>query len=769
MKMCPHTEKMLAPNGCPVSERAMSFDPFGADYQADPALALKWARDQEPVFYSTELGYWIVTKYDDVKAVFRDNILFSPSVALEKITPAGNEAQAILSRYGFNMQRTMVNEDEPDHMERRRLLLDDFLPANLEKHEATVRSLTRKYMDRFVDRGHADLVADIFYDIPLTVALHFLGVSDDEADELKAFAVAHTLNTWGRPSPQQQLEIAEKVGRFWQRANRIIDRMIERPDGEGWMYETVRQHFKHPKIVPESYLRSMMMAILAAAHETTSNATVNAFRLLLENRDAWEDVCRNPNIIPNAVEECLRLAGSIVAWRRITTADAIVGGVNIPKGERLLLVQASANVDRDHWENAEQFDIYRDNSTDHMTFGYGAHQCMGKNIGRMEMRVFLDEFSRRLPHIELVKGQNFENLPNVSFHGPKKLMVQWDPDKNPERSDPSIRFGQNSFRIGPPAREQALRPMQVRETERLTDDVLRVVLEDPRKRPLPRYSPGAHIELVHGEFRRKYSLCGNPDNLDTYQIAIHADKNGRGGSMHFTQSLREGVEVRVVGPRNHFQLSEVAEDYLLIAGGIGITPIVSMADRLKALGKSYHLYFCAGRRVSAPLIDAVLDRHAASTSLHFTDEGSRLNLHEELSDLNLHTQVYACGPDRLLGELQSMSVNWPAGAALHFEYFNSAAGAGAPSDGHAFEVELKDSGLTLMVAKNQTLHEAISSAGIDLPIDCGEGLCGTCECRVIDGDVDHRDRVLSDAERQSGTRMMTCCSRAHDKRLVLAL
>ena len=274
----------------------------------------------------------LVTRYEDVKAVFRDNILFSPANALEKITPATPEVMAVLARYGFAMNRTMVNEDEPDHMERRRLLMDAFLPERLATFEPMVRALARQYMDRFIDQGRADLVREMFYEIPLNIALKFLGVPDDGAEQLRQFAVAHTLNTWGRPSPEEQLEIAHNVGRFWQTAQNILDGMMARPDGEGWMYETIRQHLAHPDIVPESYMRSMMMAILAAAHETTSNATANAFLTLLTHRKAWDDICANPALIPNAVEECLRVAGSVVAWRRRATADTVLGGCDIVVG-----------------------------------------------------------------------------------------------------------------------------------------------------------------------------------------------------------------------------------------------------------------------------------------------------------------------------------------------------------------------------------------------------------------------------------------------------
>ena len=760
---CPIHSDMRSPTGCPISARAAGFNPFSGAYQQDPGDALDWARRDEPVFYAPELGYWVVTRYEDVKAIFRDNILFSPAIALEKITPAGPEAMAILQRYGFAMQRTMVNEDEPDHMARRRLLLDDFLPENLAKHEPALRALTRQYMDRFIDRGHADLVADIFYEIPLTVALHFLGVPEDGAAELREFAVAHTLNTWGRPTPEEQLKISENVGRFWQTANRILDGMIANPDGEGWMYETVRQHNKHPEIVTESYMRSMMMAILAAAHETTSNATANAFWTLLNNRDAWEELCENPALIPSAVEECLRVAGSIVAWRRIATRATTVGGVDIPEGGKLLIVQASANKDAQHWENADSFDIYRENAVEHLTFGYGAHQCMGKNIGRMEMRIFLEEFTRRLPHMRLVPGQTFRNLPNVSFRGPEKLLVEWDPAKNPERADPAILSQGLSFEIGAPVRDNILRRVTITAITTDSEGVKRFTLSDPRGRALPPFSPGAHIDLVSGGFRRKYSLCGRPGA--DYEIAILREAEGRGGSAHFHDALNVGDSVQIAGPRNHFRLDESADHYVLIAGGIGITPILAMADRLKSLGKPYVLHVCARTRAHVPMLTRLTD-HMDALRLHLSDQGSRL----DLASLTIEpgTLVYACGPERLLDALDARAATWPEGA-LHYEYFSAAAGMLDPEKEHAFTAELRDSGLSVEVRADQTLYDALRAAGVDISEDCGEGLCGTCEARVLEGEIDHRDRVLTQSERAGGDRIMTCCSRAKGNRIALSL
>lgn len=781
---CPfHRAAESAPNGCPVSPEAAAFDPFDRPYQLDPAEALRWSRDQEPVFWSPRLGYWVVSRYEDVKAVFRDNHTFSPSIALEKITPAPPEATKILESYGYAMRRTMVNEDEPDHMERRRLLMDAFLPENLEKHEGWVRELACDYMDRFIDKGRVDLVAEMFREIPMTVALGFLGVPKEDAQELRKFSVAHTLNIWGRPTPEEQLQIAEDVGKFWKTAQEILDRMRADPTGEGWMYDSIRMHEVHPDIVPESYLRSMMMAILVAAHETTAFATANAFRTLLSNRESWNDLCENPALIPSAVEECLRVAGSVVAWRRIATRDTEVGGVKIPEGGKLLIVQASANRDPRHFENPDDFNIYRQNAADHLTFGYGAHQCMGKNIARLEMRVILDEFVRRLPHMQLVEDQTFEYLPNTSFRGPKSLWVEWEPAQNPERRTRDVLDNPTHFSIGAPAKDDILRRVVVTDVVREAEAVIRIDLADPHGRGLPDWSPGSHIELVsrelpacspdlhsepvEGEWRRYYSLCGTRDDRSRLSIAILREPEGRGGSAHFHETVKSGDVLHIAGPKNHFPLDESAPRYTLIAGGIGITPILAMADRLKALGKPYALHYCGASRRTMAFLDRVERDHAAALTIHAGDEGCRLDLPQVLSGLSEGEQVYSCGPERLL-EALAEEREWPEGT-LHVEHFTARSSILDPEHEHAFEAVLADSDLTVQVGNDQTLLEALTAAGVDVPSDCCEGLCGTCEVTVAEGDIDHRDLVLSRAERDANDRMMSCCSRAKGKRLVLSL
>lgn len=752
--------------GCPFSARAEAFDPFGPDYQADPAEALRWSREEEPVFFAPSIGYWVVSRYDDVKAIFRDNITFSPSIALEKMTPPSEEALAVLRRYDYAMNRTLVNEDEPQHTARRRALMDSFTPENLAAHEPMVRRLTREAVDRIVDRGEADLVDEMLWEVPLTVALHFLGVPEEDMGKLREFSVAHTVNTWGRPTKDQQIAVAEAVGRFWQYAGTVLEKMRADPDRPGWMPFAIAKQREVPDVVTDSYLHSMMMAIIVAAHETTAHASASMFRRLLERRELWEEVCEAPSLIPNAVEECLRHTGSVVAWRRITTRPARVGGVDLPEGARILMVTASANHDPRHFENPDEIDLYRDNTTDHLTFGYGSHQCLGKNIARMEMRIFLEEFTRRLPHMELVP-QEFTFLPNTSFRGPEHLWVRWDPAHNPERSDRAVLTPRLSFDIGAPASRQLSRAAVVTERERVAEDVVRLALADPKGRPMPRWTAGGHVDLLFGGYERKYSLCGDPESADRLEIAVLKESESRGGSVFLHETLRPGTRVALRGPKNHFRLDERADEYVLVAGGIGITPILAIADRLKRLGKDYRIHYAGRARARMAFLDRLGRDHGDALALYPSDEGRRMDLSAVLGAPAPGRQVYACGPDRLLAAVTAHCEGWPEGA-VHMEYFTAGATVLDPAREEPFTAELADSGLLVTVDADRTLLEALRAQGIDVPSDCEEGLCGTCEVAVLEGEIDHRDRVLSESERREGGRMMACCSRAKG-RVTLAL
>ena len=743
--------------GCPfhqqLKEQAKSFDMFDAAYQQDPAGSLKLFREHLPMFYSEAMGYWIVTRYEDVKALFRDPILFSACNALEKLTPSSAEALAVLEKYQYGMDRTMVNEDEPVHMERRRALIDAFAPAKLEVHRDFVQQLVREKVDTFIHKGKADLVQEMLWEVPMTVALHFLGVPEDDMDALRSFATAHTVNTWGRPSKEEQVAVAEGVGQFWQYSGQVLEKMKNNPKGEGWMYDMIAKNRVMPEVVTDNYLHSMMMAIMVAAHETTALASANAFKLLLCEPSRWQKLCQHPELIPAAVEECLRHSGSVVSWRRQVTADTEFKGHQLKKGDKLFLVSSSANHDVDQFENADDFDLYRDNAVEHLTFGYGAHQCMGKNIGRMEMCIFIEELTRRAPDLSLCE-QDFEYLPNTSFRGPKELWVEWTPKS-------TIEQGTTTFPIGAPDSKAISRDVVVKAIYALTDDIMGIDLYPVVGETLPAWSAGAHIELILGNgLQRKYSLCG-PADAAYYRIAVKREDEGRGGSRWIHQQLKLNQTIAIKGPKNFFKLKSGAKQYVLIAAGIGITPILSMAHALEKAGSVYRVLYLGRERHDMALLDDAL-KLQHKTTCYVSSEGTRLDIDALFGTFDAGTHVYACGPERLLDHLTTAAADYPE-IALTIEHFNAGSHSVLREDDEAFEVELVDSGLTLTVEKHQTLLSSLLEHGVDVSYDCCEGLCGSCQVDVVDGELDHRDVALSQSERQSGQLMMSCCSRGKGK------
>ena len=752
-----------------MSSKAAAFNPFEKDYLQDPPEYVRWAREQEPVFFSPQLGYWVVTRYDDIKAIFRDHANFSPANALEKITPPGEAVLQVLASYNYAMGRTLVNEDEPAHMARRRLLLEPFTPQALIQHEPMVRQLAREYVDRFINDGQADLVEQMLWEVTLTIALHFLGVDEEDMPMLRQYSIAHTVNTWGRPDEHEQLKVAHAVGNFWQLAGRILEKMRRDSSGPGWMKFGIRMQAEHPDVVTDSYLHSMMMAGIVAAHETTANATANALKLLLQHPSAWEEIVADPSLIPNAVEECLRFSGSIISWRRIALNPVKVGGFDLPAGAKFLMLMTSANHDEQHFPEAELLDIHRDNASDHLSFGYGAHQCMGKNLARMELQVFLQELSQRLPHMKL-QQQSLSYLSNMSFRGPEHLLVEWDPTANPERHDHGVLQHRHAVRIGESTRKSLSRAVRVEDIQKLARDIVCLTLSSADGQAFAPWTPGSHIDLEYGDtsLSRQYSLCGDPADRMRLQIAVLKDPQSRGGSVWLHDKLAAGDLLQLRGPRNHFRFDDTAKRVVFVAGGIGVTPVLAMARQALQLGMDYVFHYSARSREHMAFVNQLQALHGHRLKLHLSAEGLRADYAALFAEFEAGTQVYACGPKTMLQAIES-ACDQCSGLLLKVEHFHSAAAVLDPAKEHAFEIELKDSGLLLTVATDRTVMETLRAANIDVQSDCGEGLCGSCEVRVLAGAVDHRDLVLTAAERALHSKMMVCCSRAADGRLVLEL
>ncbi|MEU6227078.1 PDR/VanB family oxidoreductase [Streptomyces sp. NPDC047042] len=308
----------------------------------------------------------------------------------------------------------------------------------------------------------------------------------------------------------------------------------------------------------------------------------------------------------------------------------------------------------------------------------------------------------------------------------------------------------------------------------LAEGVRGVTLRSVDGSPLPPWEPGAHVDLVlepaggtQQALVRQYSLCGDPADRTRWRIAVLREPASRGGSAHVHETLAPGDRVQVRGPRNHFALVD-APGLLFVAGGIGITPILPMLAAAEAAGTRWRLLY-GGRRLDSMAFLDELACYGTAVEVRPEDEYGLLDLASFLRPARHDgTAVYCCGPEPLLAAVQEHCADWPAGS-LHLERFHAVAADPAAPPAGEFEVELRQSGLTVRVKADRSVLESIEDAGVYGVNSCREGTCGSCETPVLEGVVDHRDSLLTDEERAAGDTMMICVSRARTPRLVLDL
>ncbi|MDJ0335812.1 PDR/VanB family oxidoreductase [Salinibacterium sp. G-O1] len=282
---------------------------------------------------------------------------------------------------------------------------------------------------------------------------------------------------------------------------------------------------------------------------------------------------------------------------------------------------------------------------------------------------------------------------------------------------------------------------------------------------LPRWQPGAHIDvLLPDGDSRQYSLCGISDS-NTWRIGVLREPDGRGGSLWVHDSLVVGATVRVAGPRNHFEfVPERGTRYLFIAGGIGITPISAMVASAAAVGVDFRLEYAGRSRSTMALVDELLEKFPNNVTIHAADEGDRLDLSGLFTDLPPFTTTYCCGPSRLIEAVEIAAT----GRQLKIERFEPK-DMGEPMLAEPFEVELAFSGLELTVPPERSILDVVEEAGVLVLSSCREGTCGTCEVRVMDGEIDHRDSILTPDEQAANDVMYVCVSRSAGPKLTLEL
>lgn len=305
----------------------------------------------------------------------------------------------------------------------------------------------------------------------------------------------------------------------------------------------------------------------------------------------------------------------------------------------------------------------------------------------------------------------------------------------------------------------------VQRRDEIADGVAELTLAPPGDGLLPYWEPGAHIDLVlDNGLVRQYSLCGDPNDRSSWRIGVLLDPASRGGSAHIHGELSVGDRVHVRGPRNRFPL-EPAQRYVFVAGGIGVTPILPMVKEAEQSGADWTLTYGGRTRSSMAFLDE-LAAFGNRVRVRPKDEVGMLDLDAVLGSPQPNTLVYCCGPAPLLDAMSKACARWPNGS-LRVERFAASPTTASDCQDRPISVELRRTGMTVAVPAERSILEVVNEAGAKVMSSCEDGICGTCETPVLDGIPDHRDDVLSARERQLGTSMMLCVSRAETDHLVL--
>jgi cytochrome P450 len=410
--------------GCPVRH---DFDPFGGSYLADPYAWFADARADTPVFYSPLIDHWVVTGYDDVRWVMRDSDTFSAANAQDPVTPWPDDATAGFAAEGFGLRPNLSNNDPPSHTAVRRFLRDAFSPRRIGWIEPSVRRLATRAVDDVERRLRAgetvDLVAAMLSDVPAEVLFVFLGIPDADIERVKRWSAGRALLTWGRlPDDEVRQQLPDFV-EYLRYCFDLVDHLAAEP-GDDYTSELLRRlDEERPDDFDRGRVAQTLFGLLMAGHETTTNQSANAVRALLSTPGAWRRLHDDPSAIANAVEELIRFESSVIAWRRQTRQAVTIAGVELPAGAKILAALGAGNRDPSQFEHPDVVDLDRPNSRNHLSFGFGAHYCLGAPLARLELGVFLELLTSRLPDLELAP-QEYDYSPNTSHRGPTTLLVR---------------------------------------------------------------------------------------------------------------------------------------------------------------------------------------------------------------------------------------------------------------------------------------------------------------------------------------------------------
>jgi cytochrome P450 len=343
----------------------------------------------------------------------------------DPVWPISQEAADVLAAPDFDPVAVMSNRQEPDHGRIRKYTLKGFSNRRNKLLEPYIRRRSQELIDAMLEHGSpADFIAEVAHPLPAEVVFRFMGFPESDDAQLKEWCGNRLAFSWGQPTPEQQVEIANDMLAYWRYVREFTAAKQAHP-ADDYASELLADHAANPDDLTYREVESILYGLSFAGHEPVTLMLGNALLSLLPRRDDWNALCADPESVPGALEEVIRWNSPQTGWRRVTTRDTTLGGVDIPKDTQIFLNLAAANHDPELFDEPEEFRRERPNARLNISFGKGNHFCLGAKLARFEATIMLEELVQRVPTLELVDDQDVARFPNISFRGPSRLLVRW--------------------------------------------------------------------------------------------------------------------------------------------------------------------------------------------------------------------------------------------------------------------------------------------------------------------------------------------------------
>jgi cytochrome P450 len=399
-----------------------AYHPLQEEQLANPYPLYELMRKQEPITFSPEIGTWLVARYSDLRSILSQPEVFSSrdvKTPLTTLTPAAFE----VLQQGYPMLPIAIDSDGLNHQRFREPLLKGLALARLAQYESYIRFLVNRLVDAFIDDGHAELIGQFAYPLPLEVMFYLLGISQERMAETKQWCQDLVDLLYGSLTEERQVACAKSLVAFQHYIAAFVAEQQRHPQDD--LIGILITH-RIPEAEPLSFeeLIAVVCGLMMAGHRTTVDLLGNGFSLLLQPNSRWQALNAHPELIRSAIEEVLRYETPVQTLYRTTTCQVTLGGVTLPADTRLLLLFGSANRDQDQFPDAQFFHLQR-HPNRHLGFGYGSHFCAGAALARMEVRIAFEVLTQRIPTLRLKPDEQLDRIPVLAFRGYQRLEVEW--------------------------------------------------------------------------------------------------------------------------------------------------------------------------------------------------------------------------------------------------------------------------------------------------------------------------------------------------------